>query len=107
MIGEELYLVSDRGIASCLNGRTGEIHWRERLGGEYSTSPVYADGKIFVLNEEGKTTIFKPGKVFNKVGTNQLPGRTLASIAVHSRAIYLRTNGETDGHLYRIEKAGS
>jgi len=107
LIGEELYLVSDRGIASCLNGRTGEIHWRERLGGEYSTSPVYADGKIFVLNEEGKTTIFKPGKVFNKVGTNQLPGRTLASIAVHSRAIYLRTNGETNGHLYRIEKAGS
>ena len=86
-------------------------HWRNPLEGKAWGSILHLTcvcrWKNFVLNEEGKTTIFKPGKVFNKVGTNQLPGRTLASIAVHSRAIYLRTNGETDGHLYRIEKAGS
>ncbi len=100
LVGEELYMVSDRGIASCLDARTGKHHWQERLPGEYSASPVYADGKIYLLNEEGEATILEVGKAFKKLGTNRLPGRTLASFAVHGRAIYLRT----DSHLYRIEK---
>ena len=100
LVGEELYMVSDRGIASCLDARTGKHHWQERLPGEYSASPVYADGKIYLLNEEGEATVLEVGKAFKKLGSNRLPGRTLASFAVHGRAIYLRT----DSHLYRIEK---
>jgi len=97
--GDELYLVSDQGIASCLDARTGKLHWRQRLGGAFSASPVFADGKIYLLNEDGATVVLAPGKRFQKLATNKLEGRTLASLAVSGRAIYLRT----DRHLYRIE----
>ncbi len=103
LVGEELYLISDRGIASCVDARTGKHHWQERLAGEFSASPVYADEKIYLLNEEGEATVLELGTEFKKLATNRLPGRTLASIAVHGGAIYLRT----DGHLYRIEKRAS
>ena len=99
LVGEELYMVSDRGIASCVDARTGKHHWQERLPGEYSASPVYADGRIYLLNEEGEATVLEVGKEFKKLATNRLPGRTLASFAAHGRAIYLRS----DSHLYRIE----
>ena len=96
-------MVSDRGIASCVDARTGKHHWQERLPGEYSASPVYAEGKIYLLNETGEATVLEVGKEFKNLATNRLPGRTLASFAVHGRAIYLRT----DNHLYRIERSTS
>ena len=61
---ENLYVVSDNGIATCLDARTGAIHWRERLGGNFSASPVYADGRIYFLNEDGETTVIAPGSSF-------------------------------------------
>ncbi len=99
-VGNELYLVSDNGIATCLNAETGEQHWQERIGGNFSASPTLADGQIFFLDETGKTTIIRPGTTYDVVGTNTLEGRTLATPAFVDRAIFLRT----DTHLYRIEK---
>ena len=101
LVGEELYMVNDGGIASCVDARTGKHHWQERLPGAYSASPVYAEGKIYLLNETGEATVLEVGKEFKKLATNRLPGRTLASFAVHGRAIYVRT----DSHLYRIERS--
>ncbi len=103
LVGKELYMVSDRGIASCLNATTGESYWRERLGGEFSASPVYADGRIYFLNEEGQATAVSPGTEFKKLATNSLDGRTLASMAVFEQSFYVRT----DRHLYRITKSSS
>lgn len=100
LVGDELYLVSDQGIASCLNARTGEEHWRERLAGNYWASPLFAPGRIYFTNEDGVTTVLAPGVKFAKLATNRLDGRTLASLAVAGKAIYLRS----DRHLYRIEK---
>ena len=99
LVGDELYLISNSGICTCLNAVSGEKHWQQRLGGEYSASPVFADGLIYVLDEEGTATVFKAGKEFEKIGENKLPGRTLASIVPVDHAIFLRT----DTHLYRIE----
>jgi outer membrane protein assembly factor BamB len=99
LVGNELYLVSDDGVASCVDARTGTLHWRERLGGKFSASPVFAAGRIYFLNEEGVTTVVAPTTQFKKLATNKIDGRTLASPAVAGRAIYLRT----DQHLYRIE----
>ena len=98
--GDNLYVVSDNGIATCLHARTGAIHWRERLGGNFSASPVYADGRIYFLNEDGGTTVVAPGEQFQKLATNLLDGRTLASIAVSGGALFIRT----DKNLYRLEK---
>ena len=47
LIGENLFMISDNGTTSCLNARTGQVHWQERIGGNFSASPVYADGKIY------------------------------------------------------------
>ncbi len=100
LVGDELYVVSDKGIASCVDARTGKQHWHERLGGGFSASPVFADGRIYFLSEEGVATVIAPGKTFKKLATNRIDGRTFASPAVVGRRIYLRS----DTHLYRIEK---
>jgi outer membrane protein assembly factor BamB len=100
LLGDELYLVSDNGIATCLDAVSGEQHWQERIGGNFSASPTFADGKIYFLDEDGKTTIVAPGKKYELLASNQLEGRTLASPAIVDSSIFLRT----DSQLYRIEK---
>ena len=100
LVGDELYMLSDSGMLTCLDARTGVERWRERLGGQYSASPVYADGRIYCFSQEGKTTVFKPGPAYAAVATNQLAAGFMASPAVAGHALYLRTKS----HLYRIEK---
>jgi outer membrane protein assembly factor BamB len=100
LVGEELYMVADKGIASCVDQKTGKAHWTERVGGNYSASPIYADGKIYFQSEEGKTTVLKPGKKYEVIGTADVGERTLASMAIVDSTIFLR--GEK--HLFRIEQ---
>ena len=99
VVGALLYMVSDNGIASCLDAKSGKEVWRQRLPGTYSASPVFADGKIYFLNEVGETTVIAPGGDFRKLASNLLDGEFLASMAVSGRAFYLRSST----HLYRVE----
>jgi outer membrane protein assembly factor BamB len=98
-VGDELYIISDRGVAACLDLKTGNEHWRERLPGTYSASPLFADGRIYWLNEDGHSTVIAPGPAYRKLAEGEVAGRTLASLAVSQAAIYLRS----ETHLYRIE----
>lgn len=98
LVGEELYFVSDNGIASCVDAKTGTEHWRARLGGEYSASPLYADGRIYFLNEAGESVVIAPGKEFKQLARNQLDGPTLASMAVAGGSLFIRSQT----HLYRL-----
>jgi outer membrane protein assembly factor BamB len=100
LVGDEIYIVNDNGIAACLDAKTGQEHWRSRLNGTFSASPVFAGGRIYFLDEDGRTTVVKPGTTFEELATNQLDGRTLASIAVIDKMILLRS----ETHLYRIEE---
>ena len=100
IVGDELYLVDDKGIATCLDAVTGEQHWQERLNGNFSASPTFADGRIYLLDEDGTTTVIAPGKKFESLAVNKLEGRTLATPAMVDDSIFLRT----DTQLYRIEK---
>ena len=97
-VGDELYVVTDGGIASCLDAKTGSVVWQQRLGGTYSASPVFADGRIYFLAEQGVTTVIAPGREFRRLAANTLDGGLLASMAVSGGALYLRT----DSHLYRL-----
>jgi len=99
LVGDELYLVSDQGIASCLDAKTGKVHWQERVGGNYSASPLVADGKIYVQNEEGTGVVVKVGKKFEQLAKNPLGEPTLASYAAADGALFIRT----EKNLYRIE----
>jgi outer membrane protein assembly factor BamB len=98
LAGDELFVVNDAGIASCLDAKTGAIHWQQRLGGNYSASPVLADGRIYFLSEEGVATVIAADKTFRRLATNPLDGATLASMALSNGSIFIRS----DGHLYRI-----
>jgi outer membrane protein assembly factor BamB len=98
LVGDDLYIVNDGGIASCLDAETGVVRWQQRLGGNYSASPVFADGRIYFLSEEGVATVIAPGREFRKLATNALDGATLASMAVSNGSIFIRS----DTHLYRI-----
>ena len=100
LVGEHLYMVSDNGVASCLEAKTGKILWKQRLEGNFSASPLAAPERIYFLNEKGKTTVLAPGAAFRELASNSIDGRTLASLAVADKAIYLRSLL----HLYRIEE---
>jgi outer membrane protein assembly factor BamB len=104
LVGNELYLLSDLGILTCLDARTGRTHWQERLGGNFSASPVFADGRIYFMNELGVTTVIAPGKVFRRLATNSLEDAwTLGSMAVSRGTIFIRSAD----YVYRIGKMGS
>jgi len=98
LVGEELYMVSDGGIASCVDAKTGKVHWQERIGGNYSASPIHASGRIYFQNEEGTGVVLKAGKEFQKLATNELGERTLASYAVTDGAFFIRT----EQHLFKV-----
>ena len=98
LVGDELYAVTDAGIATSIEARTGTVHWQQRLGGSISASPVLADGRIYFLDEEGRTTVVSPGATFQRIATNSLDGPALASMAVASGSFFIRTAA----HLYRI-----
>ena len=98
VVGDELYLVNDGGIATCLDARTGEILWQMRLGGTFSASPLFAGGRIYLPSEEGVTSVILPGKQFGRVAGNRLDGALLASMAVSKGSIFVRS----DSNLYRI-----
>ncbi|HYE31080.1 MAG TPA: PQQ-binding-like beta-propeller repeat protein [Methylomirabilota bacterium] len=102
LIGDELYMVSDAGIASCVDAKTGKVHWQERIGGNFSASPVFAEGRIYFQNEEGVGTVIKVGKTFEKIATNDLKERTLSSYAIADSAIYIRTAER----LYKVGDRG-
>ena len=96
--GELLYMVSDSGLASCLDAATGQVHWVERLDGEFSASPILAGGLVYFCNQAGKTFVVATGKVFSLVAENRLDGGFMASPAVAGDRLFLRTRT----HLYCI-----
>jgi outer membrane protein assembly factor BamB len=91
--GKYLYIVNDRGIVWCLDARTGqEIYGPQRIkAGTYSSSPVAADGKIYVTNEDGLTTVVRAGPKFEVLAENALNDYCLSSLAISDGQIFLRT----------------
>jgi outer membrane protein assembly factor BamB len=100
LVGDALYLVSDKGIATCLDARTGAEHWTERIGGGFSASALFADGKIYLQSEEGPALVLKPGNKFTKIADTGFKERTLASYAASENALFIRT----ETNLYRVEQ---
>ncbi len=96
--GENLFMVSDGGVATCLDAKTGEQIWQERLGGGFSASLVLAEDRLYCQDENGTCHVLAAGREFKKLSENKLPERTLASYAVVDGTILLRG----DKHLYRI-----
>ena len=100
LVDDLIYMISDTGIATCVEAKSGDVVWQRRIGGEYSASPVYADGKVWFFSEDGKTTVVEAGRTFRSLAENHLDEGFLASAAVVGKAFYLRSRT----HLYRIER---
>lgn len=98
--GDLLFTVDDSGIASCLDAKTGAEFWRERAGGNFSASPLLAEGRLYLCNEEGKTVVIAATKEFKKLAENTLADGFMASPAVAGKALILRTKTA----LYRVEQ---
>jgi outer membrane protein assembly factor BamB len=91
--GKYIYILNDRGLVWCRDAKTGaEIWGNQRVrAGTYSASPVVADGKVYVVSEDGVTTVFEAGPVFKVLAENDLGDYTLSSPAVADGQIFLRT----------------
>jgi len=99
LVGDLLYLLSDKGLLNCKEPLTGKTVWSEQLEGRYGASLLYADGRIYISNKDGKTTVIKPGRTFRVLAVNQLDGFLGASPAVAGKSLLLRSKT----HLYRIQ----
>ena len=98
--GKLLFMVSDLGVASCVDAETGKAHWTERLGGNYAASPIFAGGRIYFFNEDGDIPVIEAGKKFKLLARNKLADGFMASPAISGNSLILRTKS----NLYRIGK---
>ena len=100
LINDHLYLVDDQGgLVTCVDAKNGKESWSERLGGNYSASPITAQGLIYAFNENGKCTVFTASPAgLKKISENNLESGFMASPAVYKNALILRTKT----HLYRV-----
>jgi outer membrane protein assembly factor BamB len=103
LVGNRVYMITDKGVASCIAADTGEEIWKDRVGGTHVASPVSANGLIYFCSEEGDTTAIRASDKFEIVARNRLAEGMRASPAAANGRLYLRTFG----HLYCIEEAQS
>jgi outer membrane protein assembly factor BamB len=101
VVENQLFCVSDAGIASCVDVQSGEVRWSERLAGNFSASPVAAEGRIYFQNEAGVGFVVKASSTYELLATNDLGEKTLASPAVADGTLFIR--GE--GHLFKISSS--
>lgn len=100
LVGDQLYVVSDGGIATCFNAVSGEQIWQKRIGGNFSASPLFADGKIYLQSEQGDGIVLQPGSEYVELAKNEPAPCTFASYAVADGALLIRTETQ----LYRIQQ---
>jgi len=104
LVDDLLYVVSRQGILSCLEAKTGEAVWKNRLEGQYSASPIHAENRIYYFNENAVCTVIRPGRTFEELAVNRLDDQPLmASPAVAGDSLFIRT----EKYLYRVEETPS
>jgi outer membrane protein assembly factor BamB len=100
LVDDLLLGVEDGGVATCWEAKTGTVVWNERIGGNYSASPLVSGDRLYCFSEEGKTVVLSATRTFQKLAESTLADGFMASPAVSGEALFLRTKT----HLYRIER---
>ncbi len=98
LIDKLLFMVSDKGIASCRDAVSGEIIWQNRLKGEFAASPLLIDGRIYAFGIKGDISVFEPSRKFKLLAENKVDAGFMATPAVVEGSLILRTKT----HVYRI-----
>jgi len=93
-----VYMIKDGGTVSCMDAKTGKLLYRKRLGaaGLYCSSPICADGRIYVASTKGVITVFAAGDTLEVLAKNDLKEQIFATPAVVDNNLYVRT----DKHVY-------
>jgi len=100
LVGDRIYVIADGGVGSCLDAATGEILWTERIDGNYSASPLLADGKIYLANHEGVVNVIAPSDTLEVLAMNQLEGAIMASPIALGSSLVIRSSEA----IYRFSK---
>lgn len=101
LVGDLLFMVSDNGVASCLEAASGKEVWQRRLGGTFYASPIYAEGHIYFFDDGGVSHVMEASREAKVLAQNHLDAGCMASTAVAGKALFVRTKT----HLYRIERS--
>jgi len=99
LVGERLFMISDSGTISCIEAKSGQSVWQQRLGGPFSASPLCADGRIYFSGEDGTIHVVAVADTYQLLATNHLDDGFMASPAVYQSSLILRSRN----HLYRIK----
>ena len=89
--GDYFLVVSDNGIGTCFEAKSGNPAWQERLGRHYSASLVSAAGLVYFTDDDGITKVVRPGASYDLVAENKLGEHCYASPAVSQGQIFIRT----------------
>jgi outer membrane protein assembly factor BamB len=100
LVGERLFMISDAGVISCIDAKSGQSVWQQRLGGAFSASPLFAEGRVYFFGEEGEVPVVAAANSYQLLANNHLDDGFMASPAVYNNSLILRSRT----HLYRIEK---
>ena len=100
VVDDLFFMAADNGVVSCLDARTGDLRWRERVSGACSSSLLYASDRVYLIDEQGKTFVFAAAPEYKLLATNDLADRALASFAATDGALFIRTASA----LWRIGK---
>ena len=95
-----LYLWTDSGIVTCVDAATGNKHWRERVGGEFYSSPIWIKGRLYCISKQGQVVVLAASRKFKILARTELGEKTFATPAVANGVMYLRTQSR----LYSLGK---
>jgi outer membrane protein assembly factor BamB len=99
-VNRYLFAITDGGVATCMKADTGELVWQQRIGGNFSASPVASEGRIYFVGDNGETTVIKAGPEFEILAKNPLGEKVQASPAISQGQMFIRT----ERHLFAIGK---
>ncbi|MFO0901960.1 MAG: PQQ-binding-like beta-propeller repeat protein [Pirellulales bacterium] len=99
LVGDLLFTSAENGVLSCLDAKTGEVVWQERVGGSFTASPITAEGRVYFSNEDGDTFVVAAARKYELAGRGKLEQGCMASLAVYDKSLIIRTTK----NLYRID----
>lgn len=93
-----LFLWFEGGIVTCVDAATGNVHWKQRIGGNFHGSPVRVADKIYCISEAGEVVVLAADKTYQLIGKMQLGEDSRSTPAISGGRMYLRTYS----HLFSI-----
>jgi len=92
VVKDRMFVLSDRGVVTCVEAGSGKVLWKEMIGGSYYASPVSVNGKIYCASRQGEMVVFEAGPEFRLLARNRLPGKTFSTPAIANGRMYIRVS---------------